>query len=285
MKDNTRDLEAVRSLFLKPEFELLPFRSAMDQIEFLPDAATVTITASPAKGIEPTLEYATMLAKRGFDVVPHIAARSIADEAHLSRILGTIAEADIRRIFVIGGDAKEAGEFPDALSLIQAIESLDYPLPEIGIAAYPNGHPFIPDDVLRQALKNKQPHASYMTTQMCFDPIIISDWIADVRSDGITLPIYLGMPGVAPVRKLISIATQIGVGDSVRFLSRHRGLLGRLTRQSTYSPDRLANGLSQVIADPEANIGVVHLYTFNQVETSEAWRQDWLAAIDGSGKE
>ncbi|MCZ6661492.1 MAG: methylenetetrahydrofolate reductase, partial [Actinobacteria bacterium] len=167
----------------------------------------------------------------------------------------------------------------------QAIESLGYPLPEIGVAAYPDGHPFISHETLRQALKNKQPHASYMTTQMCFDPIIISDWIADVRSDGITLPIHLGMPGVAPVRKLISIAAQIGVGDSARFLSRHRGLFGRLTRQSTYAPDRLANGLSQVIADPEANIGVVHLYTFNQVETSEAWRQDWLAAIDGSGKE
>jgi methylenetetrahydrofolate reductase (NADPH) len=281
MKDNSRDLEAVRSLFLKPEFEMLPFRSAIDQIDFLPEAATVTITASPAKGIEPTLEYATKLAQRGFDVVPHIAARSIADGAHLSRILDTIAEADIGRIFVVGGDSTDAGDFPDGLSLIQAIESLDYPLPEIGVAAYPDGHPFISYEALRQALKDKQPYATYMTTQMCFNPVIISNWIADVRSDGITLPIHLGMPGVGSIPKLISIAAKIGVGDSARFLSRHRGLLGRLTRQSTYSPDRLAMGLSQVIADPTADIEVVHFYTFNQVESSEAWRQDWLAAIDG----
>ena len=281
MKDNTGDPEAVRSLFLKPEFEMLPFRSAIDQIDFLPEAATVTITASPAKGIEATLEYATKLAQRGFDVVPHIAARSIADGAHLSRILDTIAEADIGRIFVVGGDSTDAGDFPDGLSLIQAIESLDYPLPEIGVAAYPDGHPFISHETLRQALKDKQPYASYMTTQICFDPVTIASWIADVRSDGITLPIHLGMPGVAPVHKLISIAAQIGVGDSARFLSRHRGLLGRITRQSTYSPDRLAMGLSQVIADPTADIEVVHFYTFNQVESSEAWRQDWLEAIDG----
>ncbi len=281
MKDNTGDPEAVRSLFLKPEFEMLPFRSAIDQIDFLPEAATVTITASPAKGIEATLEYATKLAQRGFDVVPHIAARSIADGAHLSRILDTIAEADIGRIFVVGGDSTDAGDFPDGLSLIQAIESLDYPLPEIGVAAYPDGHPFISYEALRQALKDKQPYASYMTTQMCFNPVIISNWIADVRSDGITLPIHLGMPGVGSIPKLISIAAKIGVGDSARFLSRHRGLLGRLTRQSTYSPDRLAVGLSQVIADPTADIEVVHFYTFNQVESSEAWRQDWLEAIDG----
>jgi len=281
MKDNSRDQEAVRSLFLKPEFEMLPFRSAIDQIDFLPEAATVTITASPAKGIEATLEYATKLAQRGFDVVPHIAARSIADGAHLSRILDTIADADIGRIFVVGGDSTDAGDFPDGLSLIQAIESLDYPLPEIGVAAYPDGHPFISYEALRQALKDKQPYASYMTTQMCFNPVIISNWIADVRSDGITLPIHLGMPGVGSIPKLISIAAKIGVGDSARFLSRHRGLLGRLTRQSTYSPDRLAMGLSQVIADPTADIEVVHFYTFNQVESSEAWRQDWLEAIDG----
>ena len=281
MRDNTGDLEAVRRLFLKPEFEMLPFRSAIDQIEFLPEAATVTITASPAKGIEPTLDYATKLAERGFDVIPHISARSIADETHLSRILDAIAEAEIDRIFVIGGDSKDAGEFPDGLSLIQAIESLGYPLPEIGVAAYPDGHPFISRETLRQALKDKQPYASYMTTQICFDPVVISDWIADVRSDGITLPIHLGMPGVVPVHKLISIAAQIGVGDSVRFLSRHRGLLGRLTRQSTYSPDRLAMGLSQAIADPTADIEVVHFYTFNPVESSEAWRRGWLASIDG----
>ncbi len=120
-----------------------------------------------------------------------------------------------------------------------------------------------------------------MTTQMCFDPAIISNWIADARSDGITLPIHLGMPGVAPLHNLNSISAQIGDGDSARFLLRHRGLLGRLTRQSTFSPDRLAMGLSEVIANPVANVRALHFYTFNQVESCEAWRQDWLAAIDG----
>ena len=276
MDDETENMEAVQRLLQRPEFELLPLRSAIDQIDFLPEAATVTITASPTKGIEPALDYATELARRGFAVVPHIAARSIGDQAHLSQVLDTLTEADIRRIFVIGGDAKEAGEFSDALSLIQAIEALGYPLPEIGLAAYPGGHPFIPDDVLRQALKDKQPYASHMTTQMCFDPAIISDWISDVRADGITLPIHLGVPGVAPLHKLISISARIGVGDSVRFLSKHKGLL----RRSTYSPDKLIMGLADVIADPSAKIEALHVYTFNQVESSEAWRKDWLATLD-----
>ncbi len=276
MPDKNETMEAVRRLLRRPEFELLPLRSAIDQIDFLPEAATVTITASPTKGIEPALEYATELARRGFEVVPHIAARSIGDQAHLSQVLDTLTEADIRRIFVIGGDAKEAGEFSDARSLIQAIEALGYPLPDIGLAAYPGGHPFIPDDVLRQALKDKQAYASHMTTQMCFDPAIISTWISDVREDGITLPIHLGIPGAAPLHRLISISARSGVGDSVRFLSKHKGLL----RRSTYSPDKLIMGLADVIADPSAKIEALHLYTFNQVESSEAWRKDWLATLD-----
>ncbi|MCH8992056.1 MAG: methylenetetrahydrofolate reductase [Acidobacteria bacterium] len=277
MQEKTGDMEAVRRVLLRPEFELLPLRSAIDQIDFLPEAATVTITASPAKGIDSSLGYATELAQRGFEVVPHIAARSVADEAHLADVLDTLTEAHIRRIFVIGGDNKESGEFSDALSLIQAIEALGYPLPEIGLAAYPGGHPFISDDVLRQALKDKRPYASYMTTQMCFDPAIISNWISDVRADGIMLPIHLGIPGVAPLHKLISISARIGVGDSIRFLSKHMGLL----RRSTYSPDKLIMGLAEVIADPSARIEALPFYTFNQVESSEEWRKDWLATLDG----
>ncbi len=281
MMNTADEIESVRRLFLKPRFELLPFRSAIHQSEFLPEAAIVTITASPAKAIEPTLEYATKLAQRGFDVIPHIAARSVEDQAHLGRTLDTISQAGIGRIFVVGGDSTDPGDFPDGFSLIQAIAKLGHPRPEIGIPAYPDGHPFIPHETLRQALKDKQPYASYMTTQMCFDPVTISNWIADIRSDGITLPIHLGMPGVAQIRNLISISAKIGVGNSSRFLLRHRGLLSRLTRRNTYSPDRLAMGLSEVVADPRANVEALHIFTFNQVESFEAWRQDWLSAIDG----
>ena len=276
----TKYPEAVRRLFLEPKYELLPFRSAIDQVEFLPEAATVTITASPTKGIEPTLEYATKLAQRGFDVIPHIAARSVTNTDHLARILDTIGQAGIGQIFVVGGDSTSPGKYPDGLSLLQAIAGFGDPLPKIGIAVYPDGHSFIARQALRQALKEKQAFASYMTTQMCFDPGVISNWVTEIRSEGITLPIHLGMPGVAPIRKLIRISAQIGVGASARFLSRHRGLLSWLTRKSIYSPDRLAIGLSEVIADPTANIEAAHFYTFNQVESLEAWRQNWLSAIE-----
>jgi methylenetetrahydrofolate reductase (NADPH) len=281
MTDAGSELDGVRRLLERPEFEVLPFSSVIDQVGFLPENATLTVTVSPAKGIEPTVRYAVELAGRGFDVTPHLAARSIEDRRQLDTVMTALDEAGITRVFVIGGDAHDAGEFADALSLIHAMEALGRPLPGLGIAAYPDGHAFIPDDVLLQALKDKQPYASYMTTQMCFDPGIISDWVQRVRDDGITLPIHLGMPGVAPITKLAGIAAKIGVGDSVRFLAKHKGLLPALIGRGNYTPDALVSGLESVISDPVADVEALHFYTFNQVESCETWRQDFLASMQG----
>ena len=279
MADEMGGAEAVRRLLQSPEFELIPLPSVAKQIEFLPEAARVTVTASPTRGLEPTLELASELSRRGFRVIPHLAARSVADTAHLSRIVQFLDTAGLQRVFIVAGDATETGEFPDGLSLIEGMESLGSSLPEIGIPAYPDGHPFISDHVLHQALADKQRHASYMTTQMCFDPVTIADWITQTRSRNISLPLHIGIPGVASLQKLIGISAQIGVGQSARYLSRHTGLFRRLGPQSRFSPDQLIADLIGVITDPSADVEALHLYSFNQIEPLEAWRTGWLAAL------
>lgn len=57
---------------------------------------------------------------------------------------------------------------------------------QIGVAGYPEGHPFIDDHQLLNALREKEPFASYMVTQMCFDAKTIVHWIADMRQQGFT---------------------------------------------------------------------------------------------------
>ncbi len=280
MVDESGGAAAVRRLLQSPEFELIPLPSVAKQIEFLPEAATVTVTSSPTRGLEPTLELAAELSRRGFTVIPHLAARSVTDRAHLSRIVQFLDSAGLGRVFIVAGDSKETGEFPDGLSLIRGMEELGS-LPEIGIPAYPDGHPFISDEVLRRVLADKQEDASYMTTQMCFDPSTIADWISQTRSQNITLPLHIGIPGVASLQKLISVSAQIGVGQSARYLSRHTGLFRRLGPQSSFSPDQLITDLIGVITDPAADVEALHLYSFNQIEPLEAWRTGWLAALVG----
>ncbi len=270
---------AVRRILEHPKFEVLPLKNVLDQVGWLPEGATVSITASPTKTLEDTMSVAAELRLRGFDVIPHLSARMTHDKTHLAGLLGRMEQLEISSVFLVGGDAPQRGIFPDAYSLLMAMDDLGHHLTDIGVTSYPEGHAVIPDPKLRQALHDKQPHAAYMTTQMCFDPAAIGAFISGCRADGIALPVQIGIPGVAERLKLIQISTRIGVGQSVRFLSKHRGLVSRFIKPGGYAPEDLLEGLAPVVVDPAAAIVGVHIYTFNQCETTERWRQEYLASL------
>ena len=271
--------DALTRVLAAPKFELIPLKNVDAQAAFLPAGATVSVTASPAKGIEATVELSARLAASGFRAVPHLSARMIRDRAHLRSLLATLEAAGIDRAFVVGGDADEPGEFPDGLSLLRAMAEVGHPLAEIGIPCYPQGHPSIPDERLDAALVDKQPFASYMTTQLCFDAKAIRTWLGGRRAAGIALPVTLGIPGVAELHKLIEISARIGVRDSRRFMAKNTALVGRILRPGGYRPDGLLAGLAPLLLDPAADVHGLHIYTFNQVETTEEWRLAYLAGL------
>lgn len=270
---------AVRRVLEHAKFELIPLKNVLDQSRFLPEGATVSVTASPAKTLEDTLDLAAELQQRGFDVIPHLSARMTKDKAHLESLLKRMESMEVSRLFLVGGDAEEPGDFFDAYSVLQAMNDIGHHLTEIGVTSYPEGHHVIPDDKIRQALHDKQPHADYMTTQMCFDADAITSFISESRDAGITMPVHLGLPGVADRLKLMSISARIGVGQSISFLSKNRGLVSQFLKPGGYTPDELLEELGPTLADPAAKVEGVHIYTFNQCETTERWRQEYLARL------
>jgi len=271
--------EALIRVLANPRFELLPLKSVDAQVAFLPPGASVSVTASPAKGIEATVDLTVRLAGLGFLAVPHLSARMIRDRAHLRSLLSTLAAGGITRAFVVGGDADQPGDYPDGLSLLRAMAELGHPFSEIGIPCYPQGHASIPDDRLLAALADKQAFATSMTTQLCFDPKAIRTWLLDRRANGISLPVTIGIPGVAELHKLIEISARIGVRDSRRFVTKNTALVGRILRPGGYRPDGLLAAVAPLLLDPLADVHGLHLYTFNQVETTEEWRQAYLAGL------
>ena len=270
---------AIRRLLEHPKFELIPLKNVLDQARYLPRGATVSVTASPAKTIEDTMDLSAELRQMGFDVIPHLSARMTKDRAHLESLIKRMDDMEVSKLFLVGGDAKDPGEFFDAYSILQALEDMGHHLTEIGVTCYPEGHHVIPDDKLREALHNKAPHAAYMTTQMCFDAKAITRFVNDSRADGITMPVHIGLPGVADRLKLMSISARIGVGQSVSFLSKNRGLIGKFLKPGGYTPDELLEKLGDTLQDIAAAIEGVHIYTFNQCETTERWRQEYLAGL------
>lgn len=272
--------EALRRVVAAARFELIPLPSALERAEDLPPDAPITVTASPSRGIEATLDLASELAARGHPATPHLSARLIRDRAHLGEVLARCREAGIREAFVVGGDGDGSGGFADGLALLRALHELGSPFARLGVPGYPEGHPEIPRAALREALLAKAPLAYWVTTQMCFDPAALAAWIADVRGAGVNLEIHLGVPGVVDLARLLAVGARIGLASSARYLRKNRSLLGRIAR-GRFGPDGLLEALAPTLADPAAGVSALHVFTFNQVGPTVAWRARMLEALEG----
>ncbi|MFD1632989.1 methylenetetrahydrofolate reductase [Haloplanus ruber] len=274
----TTHADDASSLLVDPRFELMPFDSFEGQMEQLPEGAEIAVTASPQLGLDATVEWSEKAAARGYDPIPHLAARYVRDADHLDEMAGRLADAGVTDIFVPGGDREDPiGEFEAAHDLLVALDDLDYSFEEVGITGYPEGHDFLDDRTLATAMERKAPHATYLTTQLCYDPETIRRWIEGVRDRGIDLPVEVGIPGVMKYQRLLSISQKVGVGDSVRFLRKTSGIVGFVRQlvgsRGKYTPDDLVDGLAPYAADPDYGIRGLHIYTFNQTADTEAWRR------------
>lgn len=256
-----------------PRFEVIPLPGIEEEVvRHLPPDATVTITASPRRGPAPTLELATRLALRGREVVPHLAARQVRDTAELERILRDLGSAGVREVFVVAGDGdKPVGDFASALDLLLAMEAVGHEL-TVGIAGYPETHPKLIDDVTVQAMWDKQAHADYIVSQLCFDARVLLEWVRRIRRRGVALPVRIGVAGPVSVGRLLRVGARVGVGESLGVLGRHRGVLRQLP--GTWQPGRLLSDLAPAFADAGYRLAGLHVYTFNAVEDTARWWQE-----------
>lgn len=266
--------DALTAALRRARYEVIPLAGVVDDVlEHVPRDLTVTVTASPTRGLDPTLLTSEQLAGYGYHTVPHLSARLIADRAHLADVLARLVAAGIGEVFVVAGDADvPAGAFDGAVDLLAAMAEVGHHL-TVGVTGYPERHAFIPDDVTVQAMWDKRRYASYIVSQVCFDASVIADWVHRVRTRGVLLPIWIGLPGVVSRAKLLRISQRIGVGESVRFLGRHRGWVAGALRRGAHAQDHIVDGLASIVADPDMAIAGVHLFTFNEVAPTEAWRR------------
>ncbi|MGW1892583.1 5,10-methylenetetrahydrofolate reductase [Streptomyces sp. NPDC002004] len=268
----------LRALLHSVRYEVLPAKSTEDKVlAHVPRDVAVTVTASPVKGLDPTLDLAGRLAAHGYRVVPHVPARLLRDDAHLKEVVDRLRAAGVEDLFVPAGDADPpAGVYDGALPVLRRLTELGRPFAHVGVTGYPESHPLIHDDVTVQAMWDKREHATYIVSNLCFDPRVLGEWVARIRHRDVTLPVYLGVAGPVQRAKLLAMATKIGVGESARFLTKHPSWFLRFATPGGYSPERLLTSSHEALGAPAAGVAGLHLFTFNQIAETERWRRALL---------
>jgi len=260
--------------------ELIPVPGIEEKLGTLQKNMHLSVTCSPTKGVDATLELTEKLIKQGFQVTPHISAKCVSGEKHLETIVKKLDELKIESIFVPGGDGPEPiGIFNNAYDLLKALQKSGHNIKKIGIAAHPEGHPDITEKILMQALEKKNDLADFIVTQMCFDANTLGDWLIRINQQGIHLPVWVGLPGAIERGHLLRTSLRIGVGDSLRFLRKKSQVAAELMKSSVYNPEKLVKGISEYKNILDTNLVGYHIFCFNQIEKTEKWRTQTISSL------
>ena len=273
---------AMSDLAANLHYEIVPMNTIEQAIEDLPAGADVSVTCSPARGIVATQGYTDRLQSLGHRPVPHLAARLVEGPEHAAQLAAWLRDHSVSEVFVVAGDAPEAaGPYEGALAFMRDLLAANPGVQRVGFTGYPDGHSKIDGDVLNSQLHAKQALLAeagvdgWISTQMCFEQAKIRSWIETQRVAGISLPIRLGVPGVVDRNRLMNMGSRLGIGASVRYLSKNRSTVMHLMAPGGFDPTDMV----VAFADDAEQLGIeaLHSFTFNAVADTRAWQETIVA--------
>ena len=248
--------------------------------EILPAGTRVYIAHIDGTPIEDMVATASRIAGEGFPVMPHFPARIIPDRAALADWIARYrGEAGVDQALLLGGGVPEPhGDFHCSMQLIETglFDGFD----RLHVAGHPEGNRDIDPDGsdrnVMEALRWKQAFAERtdatmaMATQFAFEAEPVIAWAERLRSEGISLPIHIGVAGPAKLQTLIKFAVACGVGPSLRVLQKRAMDVTKLVLP--YEPtDFVADLAAHRAATPASLIEQVHLFPLGGIKTGAAW--------------
>lgn len=237
----------------------------------------INITFLENEDLGMRLRAARTVRDLGFIPVPHVSARRLRSREMLEEYLGALErEGASENLFVVGGDpAVPHGPYADALAVMSSGLLQSHGVRHIGVSGYPEGHPGIAEDSLWAALEGKaallaeQGLAGSIITQFGFDVDPVLGWVEEVRRRGIGLPIRVGVPGPAGVRRLMSYAARFGVGTSAGIARKYGFSITNL--MGTAGPDRFVRALAEGYRPERHGELKLHFYTFGGLRATSEW--------------
>lgn len=251
--------------------------------EVLPFQKSVFVPATKKRPLPLLVATLEKLRHSGFDPVPHIAARRLTSQKEIESFLKKAVEScGVHRVLLIGGDiSAPAGPYASALDLLKSGVLQDAGIREVAFAGYPDGHPFIPQDEIDQALLDKLAYAretglgASIITQFSFTPKHIVDYCAHMARTAADIPVYVGIPGPCDPIKLFKYAKICGVTASTKIL----GDIGFKAIKLVTSSDpgeQLAIVAKGVVTRNLSNVVGAHIFSFGDIAHSARWLAEQL---------
>lgn len=247
----------------------------------IPAGTPINVTYLATEDLQTRLDAADRVRELGFVPVPHISARRLPSEDSLREYLAALqAIGAAERLFVIGGDPHTPeGPYEDALSVIRSGVLQEFGVKAVGISGYPEGHPDISDEALWKALEDKAAALAQLgleatiITQFGFDVDPVFAWAAAVRERGITLPIRIGVPGPAGIKRLLAYAKRFGVGTGTEVVRKYGLSLTNLL--GTAGPDKFLHALAEGYDPARHGELALHFYAFGGLKETAEWVHDF----------
>jgi methylenetetrahydrofolate reductase (NADPH) len=243
----------------------------------------IAVTFLPGEELAQRVEAAVLVRELGFEPIVHLSARRITSEAELDQYLADITtRAGVKRCFIIAGDPPEPeGPYSDSLQIIESGLLEKHGIQIVGLGGHPEGHPNNTPDQLWDWMERKLAavRAHSMTplivTQFAFDDDAIVEWLGQMRERGIDVPVRLGVPGPAGIKRLLGFAKRCGVGASASVMKKYGISLTNLIGSA--GPDKLVDGLNAKLDDAEHGRVRLHFYPFGALKASAEWINSYAA--------
>jgi len=277
-------IEAARNLIANCSIETTPnvYAKYGKFSDLVDKKSNIYVTYLPDEDMNKVIDTAKKLTLEGYNVIPHLPARTISNNDELEKYIKSLSEeSGCSKILVIGGGGKQKGNITSSIEILETDLLSKYNFKEVGLAGHPEGNPDVKQIDLDNAIIQKNKFSKktdfkmYLATQFFFEAKSLKEWELHLSSLDNNLEIHAGIPGPATLKTLLSYATSCGIGNSIRFLSKQALNITKLA--TTKSPDKLIYDLAGYqIENPKTKLKKIHFYAFGGIKKTS----DWLKTVN-----
>jgi methylenetetrahydrofolate reductase (NADPH) len=239
-----------------------------DSRKFLLPGTQIYVSHLPKQAWQATVDACRAVRAAGFEPVPHVPVRLLADVETFDRLLGDfVAQAQIKTLLLLSGDYPESvGPFAATADALRTGLLAKHGIANVSVAGHPEGHPKVPVEEIRRAETEKAAVAKdaglqlSLVTQFFFEHQPFLTWVEDLRRQGVTARTVGGLAGPAGLATLFKFAVRCGAGPSIRALGARPSSLMKLVGER--GPENVLRGLAEAKVAGTSDFGGIHLFCF-----------------------